>query len=198
MMSVAYDQALTAEELRADVFLGKAQVPLLVKSQDWSAQLVRSLSLLISGQVEASLEARDKAFEAAPDTPGEMDGVEFDWIADADLRFGPAIEAIIAGQWGIVPFEAIAYIKSDGPNDLRDLVWYPVQIGFRSGQSVAAFIPTRYPGTETSDRSEALLARVTEWVGGPTDENAIGQHIFNLSDGISRDLLSMRHLKFKV
>ena len=73
-------------------------------------------------------------------------GRKFGWIADVDPRLGPCFEAIVAGKWGLVPFEAISRIKTEGPRDLRDVVWLPVEMALRSGQSAAALLPARYPG----------------------------------------------------
>ncbi len=128
MLAMAYGQAIEAEKLRAQVFAGTAQPVLLVSSSAWAGDLVGALAALTQGQLDDAEALRDQAFDAAPDTPGELDGVAFDWIADGDARFGPAIEAIIAGQWGLVPFDAIEKITSEGPKDLRDIVWYPVQL----------------------------------------------------------------------
>jgi type VI secretion system protein ImpE len=197
MLSVAYGQAIDAEIARADAFAGKAPVALLVKAQPWAADLVTALGHELAGRTSEAEAARGRAFEAAPDTPGSLDGTDFDWIADGDSRFGPSIEAIIAGKWGILPFDTLEYVRSKGPSDLRDTVWYPVEIGFRSGTSVAGFLPVRYPGSETSSETSDILARSTRWVETSLGETGLGQHVLNLSGGDERDLLSLRKLEFK-
>jgi hypothetical protein len=113
---------------------------------------------------------RDQAFEEAGDTPGMRDEAKFAWVADIDPRLGPCFEAIVGGRWGLIPFEAVDVIKVDGPNDLRDVVWLPVQIMLRSGQSAAALLPARYPGTETETDSDLRLGRKTEWRNGAGPE----------------------------
>jgi type VI secretion system protein ImpE len=197
MLAMAYGQAIEAEKLRAQVFAGTAQPALLVSSSAWAGDLVGALAALAQGRVADAEALRDQAFDAAPETPGELDGVAFDWVADGDSRFGPALEAIIAGQWGIVPFDAIERITSEGPRDLRDIVWYPVQLAFKSGQSVAALLPARYPGSETSADNAIRLARATDWVDQPWGQAGVGQHEWSLSDGSDVGLLSLRKLVFR-
>lgn len=196
MLSVAYGQAVDAERVRADVFAGKARVHLHVAS-DWAAGLVDALEHYGNGRVAEGDAARDAAFEAAPDTPGTLDGAEFEWIADADGRFGPSFEAVIGGRYGLVPFDTVASVKSDGPKDLRDTVWFPVQLAFKSGQSVAAMLPTRYPGSEASADIDERLGRVTGWHDTDWGQAGSGQHLWALSTDDERDLMSVRSLVFK-
>src|ERR1700753_2581462 len=115
MLSMAYGQAIEAEKVRADVFAGKAQPAMLVSSSPWAGDLASSLAALGQGRIADDEQLRDTALVAGPGTTGDRDGSSLDWIADSDPRFGPAIEAIIAGQWGLVPFEAIERIVSEGP-----------------------------------------------------------------------------------
>jgi len=195
MFAVAYGQAIEAESNRADVFAGKAPASLLVKSQPWTEDLAAALTHEIAGRTDEAEAARNRAYDAAPDMPGKIDGIDFDWIADADHRFGPAFEAIIAGKWGLVPFDAIEKIKSKGPEALSDKIWYPVEIAFKTGTSVAGFLPSRYPGTETSGDNAAILARVTHELDSAMGPVLTGQHILALSTGEERDLLSLRVLE---
>lgn len=196
MLSVAYGQAIASEGVRAAFFSGGGEVPVHGSDGGWASDLATSLSAFAKGDGAAGDEARERAFDAAPETPGTIDGVKFDWIADADSRFGPALEAIIGGNWGIVPFDAIAKISSTGVRDLRDLVWYPVQIMFKNDQSVAAMLPARYPGTDKSLDNQERLARATSWSSGPSGDVGCGQRLLSLSTGDDIDLLSLRSLVF--
>jgi type VI secretion system protein ImpE len=197
MLAVAYGQAIDAELFRDQVFAGTATPPNLARGSAWANDLALAIGHFAAGRVQEGEECRDRALDAAPDTPGTLDGVAFDWIADADHRFGPCLEAIVAGSYGIVPFDAVASIKSEGPKDLRDLVWYPVELAFRStGQSVAAMLPARYPGTPQSAANELKLARATDWSEGPAGSQGTGQRLLSLSGGEDRGLLELRHLSF--
>src|SRR5580692_11300852 len=80
MLAVAYGQAIEAEKLRAQAFAGTAQPALLVSSSPWAGDLVAALAALTQGRLDEAAALRDKAFDAAPDTPGDLDGVAFDWI----------------------------------------------------------------------------------------------------------------------
>ena len=93
-----------------------------------------------------------------------------------------------------MPFEAVQQVTSEGAADLRDLVWYPVQIAFKSGQSVAAFLPARYPGTAETGDAELLLGRRTDWRDGASGQEGLGRRLLTLSDGSDVDLLSLRRL----
>ena len=196
MLAVAYGQALDAEKQRSAIFAGAADMPLLIGDDGWGQGVAKGISLLAKGDVAAAVAARDEAFDNAPDMPGNIDGQHFDWLADADGRFGPTFEAIIAGRYGLVPFDQVASIKSEGPKDLRDTVWYPVQIAFRNGQSVAAFLPARYPGSESSADNAEKLGRVTSWRDHDWGQEGCGQRLWMYSDGEDRGLLDLRNLVF--
>jgi type VI secretion system protein ImpE len=195
MLSVAYGQAIDAEAQRAAVFAGTARAHQHVASP-WAEGVVDALEHFGLGRIAEGEASRDQAFDAAPETSGSLEGEAFDWIADADARFGPTFEAIIGGRYGIQPFDQVERIESEGVRDLRDTVWYPVQIFFRSGQSVAAMLPARYPGSEASADVAERLARATNWVERPWGEAGMGQHLWSLSSGEDRDLLSVRRLSF--
>jgi type VI secretion system protein ImpE len=198
MLSVAYGQAISAEEQRAAIFAGNSEMPLLIDSE-WARPLAKSIHLYSQGaagqQQAAVLQAT--AFDAAPNTPGTLDGVGFDWLADADVRFGPSLEVIIGEHYGLLTFDVISSIKSAGPQDLRDLIWYPVEIAFKSGQSVAAMLPARYPGSEISQNADHVMARATDWLKSGDTDYGIGQHLLSLSgDEEAFGLLSLRSLEF--
>ena len=127
------------------------------------------MRLLAQDQATAALELRDKAFEAAPATTGKINDQPFEWIADADSRFGPMVEAIIDGKYYWVPFFRIASLTTAPPEDLRDLVWTATQFVWANGGEAPGFIPTRYPGTEKATDNSLRLARKTEWIDQGND-----------------------------
>ncbi len=190
MLSVVYGQAIDAERQREAVFAGTERVDIHGGS-DWAWPIAEAIEAAAQGRSEDAGALREAAFDAAPDTPGEIDGVRFDWIADADQRFGPTIEAIIGGRYGLLPFAAIAELTSEGPRDLRDLVWYPVEVTLKAGPRIAALLPARYPGI-AADPAERL-ARATGW---QDDGTGSGQRLWATSDGEDHGLLSVRALRF--
>lgn len=196
MLAVAYGQAIDAEARRAKVFSGELRAEILVNPDGWAAGLADAVQLLAQGKTDEGLAKRDVAFDAAPDAPGAFNGIAFDWIADCDSRFGPAFEAIVAGRYGLVPFDAVETMKSEGPVDLRDLVWFPVQLAFKSGQSVSAMLPARYPGTEGSSDTNEQLARTTSWVDTAWGEAGRGQHLLSFGSDDDQGLLALKTLTF--
>lgn len=188
MLSVVYGQAIDAEATRAAVLAGAERIYLFAQS-DWLESFATALQQEASGDTDAQA-IREAALDAAPDTPGDIDGTRFEWIADADPRFGPAMELILNGRYGLLPFEAVSKIESEGPRDLRDLVWYPVEITLRHGPKVAALVPTRYPGL--SDGPAEQLARATSW---GDDGRGSGQRVWITSDDEERGLLSVRSVR---
>lgn len=201
MLSAAYGQAIEAERQRALAFSGDGDVPVHGVHDDdaetWPLQLAQALTCFARGETARGEELREAAFDAAQDTPGTANGQAFGWIANADSRFGPTFEAIIGGKWGLVPFSVVERIESAGVRDLRDLMWYPVQIAFRSGQSAAAMLPGRYPGTETHGAGPEKLGRSTTWSAGAAGDQGLGQQLLTLSGGEDIGLLEIRSLVFE-
>ncbi len=189
MLSTVYGQALMQEKARAEAYAGRAPFHVLAPSSPWIEVLARALSALSAGRMAEGAALRDEAFDAAGDTFGTLDGRDFGWIADADPRLGPCFEAIVAGRWGLVPFEAVASLRTEGPRDLRDVVWLPVEVALRSGQSAAALLPARYPGAETA-ADRLRLGRATEWDG----ELPLGQRLWTTDDGNETGLLDLHEV----
>ncbi len=187
MLAVVYGQAIDAEATRAAVMAGRERA-IIHGGSDWADGVAEALQLGATAQAD---DVRAAAFDAAPDTPGTVDGVGVDWVADADPRFGPVIEAIINGRYGLLPFDAVAKMTSEGPRDLRDIVWYPVELTLKAGPRIAALLPARYP--DLSDDPAELAARATGWRG---DGHGVGQRLWTASDGEDRGLLSVRSVEF--
>lgn len=196
MLGATYNQAIEAEKQRAAIFAGAVDMPLLAGQDGWAEGVAKGISLLARHDVAGATAARDEAFDNAPDMPGTIDGQAFEWLADADSRFGPTFEAIVGGRYGLIPFDQIVSITSEGPQDLRDTVWYPVQIAFRTGQSAAAFLPVRYPGSETADDDGVRLGRMTNWADHDWGQEGSGQRLWIFSEGEDRGLLELRSLVF--
>ncbi|WP_019832430.1 type VI secretion system accessory protein TagJ [Sphingomonas sp. PR090111-T3T-6A] len=187
MLAAAYGRTIEGEQTRARVFAGEEPASLLVDAPAWAADLV---SVRGAGAPAAA------ALEACPDTPGDLDGRLFDFLFDGDDRFGPMFEAIVAGRWGLVPFAVVEEISTEGPVDLRDLVWLPAEIRFRHGPALAAMLPARYPGTEREPESALRLARMTEWHEGDGLIQGVGQRVWTTSGGEDVGILSFRRIRF--
>jgi type VI secretion system protein ImpE len=194
-MVTTYREALKCESLREAVFAGKTTPMVFGKPQAWVALLIEALRCDARGDSASAARLRDDAFEAAPATPGRLDGAPFEWIADADSRLGPVLEAMVNGRYYWIPFNRLARVAIEAPTDLRDMVWLVAQLQFANGGEVIAMLPTRYPGSETSDDDQILMARKTDWrEDGPERWLGLGQRVLVTDQG-ERDLLSVRTIE---
>jgi len=94
---------------------------------------------------------------------GQIDGQAFEWIADADSRLGPTLEAVINGRYYWLPWNRLAKVDIDPPEDLRDRIWMPAHFEFTNGGDVVGLIPTRYPDTDLAAGDLLALSRRTDW-----------------------------------
>jgi type VI secretion system protein ImpE len=161
-MVQTYREAIQCEALRADIFTGKRAPLVFGEPQPWLAQLVEALKYDETEPKRAAA-LRAQAFEAAPASPGSIDDAPFAWLADADTRLGPVLEAIVNGRYFWIPFCRISRIEFDAPSDLRDAVWTAATFTWTNGAQTVGLIPTRYNGTLASGEDALLLARRTEW-----------------------------------
>lgn len=188
--------ALRCEKIRAAVFQGRRSPMVFGEPEQWLATLIESMLRAGAGEAELAASLAARAFEAAPASRGRLDGAAFEWIADADSRLGPVLEAMVNGRYYWIPFARLARVDIEAPTDLRDMVWLPAQLQFANGGEVIAMLPTRYPGSERSDDEQILTARKTEWRrDGDTDRwLGLGQRVLVTDQGES-DMLSIRSIE---
>jgi type VI secretion system protein ImpE len=183
-MVQTYREALRCELLRRDVFAGERTPLVLGDPQDWLAWLLEANRLLAQGHVQQAAELRNKALEAAPAVTGLLNDQPFEWLADADSRLGPVLEAVLNGKYYWIPTQRLARIEIEPPADLRDFVWTPVTLTFTSGGTNVALLPTRYPGTEALADDRLRMARSTEWKDlGHDTWVGLGQRMFTTDQG---------------
>ncbi len=193
-MAQTYREAIICELHRARVFAGETAPMVLGDPQQWLALLIQAQGHLARGEVAQADALRSQAFDMAPASPGEIDGTRFEWIADADMRLGPVLEAVINGRYFWVPFRAIRSLSLDPPEDLRDSVWMPAQIQLVSEGEVVALIPTRYPGTVEHGSAAEKLARATGWTeAGAGLYTGIGQRVLSC-DTVEVALMDARRI----
>jgi type VI secretion system protein ImpE len=163
-MVQAYRETVQCEALRAEVFSGARSPLVFGEPEPWMALLLEAQRHTAEGRHPQAAELRARAFDDAPATPGTIDGQRIEWIADADTRLGPMLEAVVNGRYYWIPFARIRRVHIEDPADLRDVVWTPVQFTWANGGEVVGMIPTRYPGSEAHEDDAIRLARKTEWV----------------------------------
>ncbi len=195
LVAQMYGDALRCEVLRRQVFAGE-RVPLIFgEPEPWVGWLVQANTLTAQGNDPAAEELRQQAFAAAPAIAGTIDEDKFAWIADADSRLGPVVEAIVQGQYYWIPFQRIKEIQVSAPKDLFDLVWVPAQFTWANNGQSLGLIPVRYPSSEESSDDAVRLARKTEWRERPAGTClGLGQRML-VTDGQEYALLNARRIK---
>lgn len=192
-MVKTYEVAIRCEVLRTKVFAGLRTPTVLGNPGEWLPLLIEATRLLAVGEPARAASLRDAAFEAAPAQTATINGNAAEWIADADPRLGPTVEAIVDGKYVWIPFDRIATIAVEPPADLRDQVWMPVRFTWTNEGTSVGFIPTRYPGTTESADPALLLARRTEWTEQDDWSIPTGQRML-VTDGEETALMDLRRL----
>jgi type VI secretion system protein ImpE len=191
-MAQAYGEAVRCEAMRREVFAGRKAPLVFGHPEQWLALLIESLLVAAQGEAERSERLRLAAFEEAPATPGTINDQPFEWIADADSRIGPVLEAVINGRYYWVPFNRLRMITVEEPADLRDVVWMPAHLQFENGGDSVALLPTRYPGSEASGDGLLQLARKTVWEETTPDHHrGLGQRVLT-TDAADVPLMDVR------
>jgi type VI secretion system protein ImpE len=197
-MAQMYREALNCEALRAEVFAGRRTPLVFGEPPPWFGLLLEALRLTAEGNVAAAQPLRDQAFAVAPATAGTIDGQAFEWIADADVRLGPVVEAVVNGRYYWIPVQHIRRIDVEPPCDLRDLVWTPVHFTWANGGESVGVIPTRYPGSERAEDEAIRLARKTDWQeSGPGVFLGLGQRMLTTDVG-EYPLMAVREIRLSV
>jgi type VI secretion system protein ImpE len=163
LLAATYRQLIACEGARGAVFEGKRAPLCLGDPPGWYARLVEALRLDGAGEHAPAKELRDEAFAAAEPTAGRFGDDAFAWLADADERLGPILEAIVGGRYFWIPFARVRRIELDEPEDLRDLVWLPARFTWANSGEALGFIPVRYCGSEREPDPMLRLGRRTEW-----------------------------------
>ena len=183
-MAQMYGDAVRCEAIRTAVFEGSKSPMVLGEPEQWLALLIESRLRAGAGEAAQADELRLRAFAEAPASSGDIDGRPFEWVADADSRLGPVMEAIINGRYYWVPFSRVTKVTMEAPEDLRDLVWMPAHLDFDNGGESLALLPTRYPGSEASADGAVALARKTVWESiGEDAYRGLGQRLLATEAG---------------
>jgi type VI secretion system protein ImpE len=162
-MVQTYREAIACETLRMQVFAGQKVPMLFGEPETWVALLIEAMLREGRGEADAARQLREQALEQAPASAGTADGQAFTWIADADTRLGPTLEVIINGRYYWLPWNRLAKVDIDPPEDLRDAVWMPAHFEFTNGGDVVGLMPTRYPDTALAAGDALALGRRTDW-----------------------------------
>lgn len=195
LLAQVFRQLIGCELLRKEVFAGNRAPVIFGEPLEWMGLLVQASALLAQRRYNESAELRAQAFEAAAPSSGTIDGKPFGWIADADSRLGPVLEAILDGKYYWIPFCRVAKILIAKPADLRDVVWIPATFTWVNGGVGSGFIPVRYAGTEESEEDALRLGRKTIWQEVyPDTYVGLGQRMLSTDSG-EHPLLDCRSIE---
>lgn len=195
-MVQTYREVIQCEVLRKEIFAGNKTPLVFGEPAHWIALLQESLKLKTENQIAEASKMCEQAFELAPVSSGIINNEPFNWIADAESQLGPILEAVINGKYYWIPFQQISEIQLDEPADLRDFVWMPAHFLWANKGEAFGFIPSRYPGSESSSDSLIQLSRKTEWI--EIFENfysGSGQRMLT-TDNNDYPLFDIREIKF--
>lgn len=163
-MVQTYREAILCENFRTEVFKGKKMPLLFGKPSPWMALLLEAHRLTAEKRYTEAEALRSEAFNQSPAISGTIDDQPFKWIADADSRLGPILEAVVNGRYYWIPFESLKSVRLELASDLRDVVWMPGYLTLVNGGELAGLLPTRYPGSESNPDGQICMSRKTEWV----------------------------------
>jgi len=195
-MVQTYQQVLLCEEIRLDVFSGTRGPMVFGDPESWMALLLEALRVENEGQFDAAKALRAEALDTATVVSGVIDNEPFEWIADADSRIGPMLEAVVNGNYYWIPFHRLSLLQLTPPEDLRDFAWIPAQFVWANGGEAFGFIPSRYSGSENAADSAIQLARKTQWEEISTDTyKGYGQRMFT-TDKNDYSLFDIKEIKF--
>lgn len=195
-MAQTYREAIICEVFREKVFAGEKDPLIFGQPQDWVALLAQGVKALANGNPDQAAALRDEAFDKAPTTSGTLDEVDFEWIADADMRLGPVLEIVVNGKYFWMPFNVLSSLRLEAPVDLRDSVWTPANLTIHNGGELVGLIPTRYPGTTERGDDAMKLSRTTAWeeLGGEAF-GGLGQRLF-ATDQAETSIMDARNFQF--
>ena len=142
-MVQAYRDVINCELHREAVFQGKSKPLIFGEPEEWVAVLVEAQQAFARGEMEAFNKLNAQAFETADSRSGRINDEGFEWLADADQRFGPVFEFIFNGQYYWVPMSRLSKLHTEKPTDLRDLIWLPAEVQWTNGGKLMVMIPVR-------------------------------------------------------
>ena len=197
-MVQTYREAIRCELLRAEVFAGRRSPLVFGDPEPWVALLLDALRLTATAQYARARATREQAFEAAAAVAGTLDEQPFEWLADADPRLGPMLEAVLNGRYYWIPWQRIRANQLEQPADLRDFVWVPAQFTWANGGETVGLIPARYPGSQDAPDPLVQLGRKTDWRDcGEETWLGLGQRMLATEQG-EHPLLDVRRIALDV
>ncbi|AVY67443.1 type VI secretion system accessory protein TagJ [Xanthomonas translucens] len=193
----AYARVVSAEHARAQVLAGQMLPLMLGQVPRWLHDLLQALQHDQRGETVQAVQRRQLALTQAEAVAGAIDGQRFDWLGDADPRFGPCLEVVLEAGYAWVALSQLRRLRFEAPSALRDLLWQQVELTWTDGVVAHGVVPCRYPGSELRDEPQLRLARQTRWEGDGAAARGVGQRMLASSLG-EHALLDVRLIEFDV
>lgn len=195
-LPIVFNNVVQAEVRRKYVFQGEEAPTIFGEPSDWLPYLLQSLTSNAKGDSSAAISLRTEALNRAPAISGTINGQPFSWLMDGDSRISVIIEAIIQGQYYWIPQSRLKSIEMEPPSQARDAVWSAATLTLENDSEISAFIPVRYPGSQTWQDDSLRLARKTAW-DSPAENYYIGsgQRVW-MTDSGEFPILEVREITF--
>jgi type VI secretion system protein ImpE len=191
----AYRHAIGAEQEREQVMAGNVTPLMASPVPRWQQDLLAALREDHDGQAAQAASRRRHALSQAEGVGGHVDGRRFEWLGDADPRFGPCLEVVFDQGYSWVTFSSLRSIEFSAPQDVRDLLWRQAALVLRNGQRLNGLVPARYPNTEASAVQRLRLAQMTDWVGEQESAKGLGQRVL-ITESDEYPMLGVRRIDF--
>jgi type VI secretion system protein ImpE len=182
-----YRAALDAEQMRREVFAGRAEPKVLGAAPEHVRLRLEAIRLLAEGNAAEARNRLDEANAAVPAVTGTLNGKPFEGIYDADERLGTVLE--VFGSGGIyswVPLELVADVTMNPPQHPRDVLLRPVHVALRDGPEGDVLLPGLYPNSHDHPDDEVKLGRATEWLDADGVTRGAGGKLFLTGDCSAR------------
>jgi len=174
-------QLLRAECDRQQVFHDGRSPQFLVPPDEPTRMRLGALAHHRAGNASECNRMLAEAAALDPVRLASIDGAPEAALLDWDSRFGANIEALTAtGRYYWIPLALVQSIEFAPVRSLRDLAWRSavVMLGAPAGpaaesNAIFIFMPTRYPGSESSTDGLLRAGCATEWTE-PCDGVGIG------------------------
>lgn len=193
-----YQNILRAEAARRSFFAQGIKPTFLSEPPEHVALHIDAHHQLRGGHVAEAKATYERAQRVRPDLRGRLKGKPFTSFRDTDDRTAGILEAIVRDAYLWVPFERLRKVSIPQPKYLRDLLWVPATLEIEDGPVGEVFLPVLYVGSESQERDEVRLGRMTEWLDlGAGLAGGVGQKTF-LVDDREISILEIGELEFEV
>ena len=126
---------------------------------------------------------------------GTCDSQPFDDLRDLDDVLAPILEVFTAsGRYYWIEWSQLIRLDLKPIEHARDLLWRPAQMVVEDGPQGVVYLPTLYPGSESSSDDALRLGRATAWEGGTGEPvRGVGQRMLLVGEE-SRPFLEIKQV----